>query len=284
MQTLAELRRHDVRDYPRPVGRQLAPTDLRPADVLLSRGTSEISDAIVAADGASYSHAALWSGERVIEAVLEGILERDLIGERDVYRFGSHDSDLPDACAQRIVRFARQQVGQVYARSELFMLGVLFSMGLAPSRPVLDMALRALGGPRAEALAAWLQSLVPAREPMMCSELVARAYYDADLERRYALQVVERAARPAAPETLSPRGLGMTAGAHDSEGAAALSELQAACARLVATGGVDVDARSRKLWVGQIAQRAGKGAPLGVVTPGDLQFSTSLRFVGCIRP
>jgi hypothetical protein len=45
-------------EYPRPDGPSLALTELRPADVLFSRGTTDIANAIVANDGASCCSAA----------------------------------------------------------------------------------------------------------------------------------------------------------------------------------------------------------------------------------
>jgi len=40
------------------------------------------------------------------------------------------------------------------------------------------------------------------------------------------------------------------------------------------------EAGTRKLLAGEIARDAATNDPVGVVTPGDLEFSPSLRFVG----
>ena len=47
------------------LGGQIRAADLRPGDVLLCRGRGEISDLVCALDESTYSHSALWDGDRV---------------------------------------------------------------------------------------------------------------------------------------------------------------------------------------------------------------------------
>src|SRR5882724_945324 len=55
------------------------PSELRPADIIVSTGRSYISGAIRTATGTDYSHTILYIGDgRVIEAISDGVVERDL--------------------------------------------------------------------------------------------------------------------------------------------------------------------------------------------------------------
>jgi hypothetical protein len=265
--------------------------ELQPADVLFSRGTSAIADAVVASDGASYSHVALWTGESVVEAVLEGIFERDLQFTRDVYRHrGDQHGPLPREITERATAFARQQVGLPYAYSEIYLLGMLYTHGIHPERSVLEAALELLGGSSARTLSAWLEKVRPTREPMVCSELVARAFYEAEASHQYSLSVLARSERPTAlPQRVRARSLledvahlPWAPGDVDIEQLAALS---ANCSSLLAQPQPGVEpGRERKLLYGTVAHRAGSGRGLGHVTPGDLQFSPSLAYVGTVEP
>ena len=59
--------------------RSINPSELRPADLLVTTGRSYISGAIRTATGTDYSHTVLCiGGNRVIEAIAEGVVERDL--------------------------------------------------------------------------------------------------------------------------------------------------------------------------------------------------------------
>jgi cell wall-associated NlpC family hydrolase len=57
----------------------IPPSELRPADIIVSTGRAFISGAIRTATGADISHTILYIGEgRVIEAISAGVIERDL--------------------------------------------------------------------------------------------------------------------------------------------------------------------------------------------------------------
>ncbi len=291
-----------VKGYPRPSGRTLALEDLRPADILLSRGDTDISNAIVAADGGSYSHAAMWSGRGVIETALAGTGEHPFKGDRDVYRHRSMVASAGDA----IVAAARGQLGQEYAYSELLLLGILFALGLRPCRPLCSVALDVLGGPSAKKLEEWLER--GAREPAgrVCTELVAVSYRS-PAEGKYTLRVLPREHRPvlAHESALGDEGAGADADA------AAAHATSASCANLLARhglpialpiqgaaghgtmGGWPTDSASvwdapvfavKKFFAGTVAVDAITGVGLGVVTPADFQFSPSLEYVGRVAP
>lgn len=270
-------------EYPRPPQIALSRDALQPADVLLSRGSTQIADAIVRSDGASYSHAALWTGGSVVEAVLEGIFERGVLFTRDVYRYqDANGLSLPTHVAQAAVAFARAQVGLPYANGELLLLGALYTRGIRPQRPLLDAALELLGGATAGRLADWLESVRPRREPMICSELVARAFYEADASRAYALRVV-----PPLQRGTRTRGDSLFDGAPawaNAAGEPVPQQLGASCRRLLGARPVAyvAEQRDRKILSGAVAFLVDAETRLGHVTPGDIQFSPSLRYLGTI--
>jgi hypothetical protein len=269
-------------DYPRPVGPKLPESSLLPADVLLSRGSSGVSDCIVASDGASYSHAALWTGTAVVEATLKGIGEGAPAEGRDVYRF--HDqagAALDQAAAARIVAHARQGIGGPYATSELMLLGMMFTLGLSPRRSLVHLAFDALGE-RAQYLEAWLQGLGPSSKPLVCTELVSAAFYEASPDRAYALRIMPLDARPLPPGAIRDRGFSFDDEASPPEQARAIETLRAACCGMLQVDTARDAPTERKLLWGSIALEAGNTRRLGVVTPGDLQFSPSLRFCGIV--
>lgn len=266
-------------DYPRPEGPVISASDLRPADVLLSRGTGLISDCIAAADGGSYSHAALWTGRGVVEAVRAGIADGGDPGGRDAYRFQG-SAGLPDEIASAIVSGAREHVGNDYATSELYLLGLLFSLGFCPRRSMVHAALDALGGERASRLEEWMESLRPGQKRMICTELVSSSYYRAASDRGYALRVVPAAERPTAADA-STRGGGQAGQALDfSPQSEAINALSQRCHELIYVESARAESGDRKLLGGALALDDRQSHRLGVVTPADLQFSPSLRFIG----
>ncbi|HEX6240013.1 MAG TPA: hypothetical protein VFZ61_03940 [Polyangiales bacterium] len=265
-------------DFPRPLGPTLQSGDLCAADVLLSRGHGPLSDCIVAADGGSYSHAALWSGSGVIEAREDGVRERPLDGERDAYRFHADGRTLDAGTAARVIAFARGKVGGGYAFHELYLLGALFALGVTPGRSLARMMLDALGGGNADRLESWLNALEGRRAPVICTELVALAFYEASPDRVRALRVLPVSARPQAPGSPSERSWSAA-----PEVDAEMLSFQARCRTLISsrpTAVPDQFERQRKLAWGSVALQAHSDRRLSVVTPADLQFSPSLKFMG----
>jgi hypothetical protein len=289
-------------DYPRPPGPRLHPAALEPADVLLSRGVGDLADCIAASDGGCYSHAALWSGEAVIEARLDGVRERALLEERDVYRYRHANSGLSEAQATAVVARARSRLGGEYATHELLLLGALFALGLFPRRSLLQRALDALGSTSAHRLEQLLEGIGSRGTAVVCTELVALAFYEADPAHELALQVLPIAERPPAPSAAQRSLSGVVDAATRTPGflpseaeVLQLNALRRQCLRLCAgalegptltrTAQVEPEAAAASrgpLW-GSIAREVHSGTPLGIVTPADLQFSPSLRFVGRVQ-
>ncbi len=275
-------------DYPRPKGPALGPADLLPGDILLSRGDSHISDLIVEADHGSYSHGAVWSGSSVIESTLKGgVAEQAPSGNRDVYRFIGANRDTPaflgDEERQKIVLAARKHVGNRYDTAEIHLLAVVFNKWWLTERPRRSLAasvLEALGGGGAERLRSWLQGVYGRSAPRICTELVALAYFESGHGLRV-LPLAQRPAVPAASHQEPPTEPDVSAHAAHLN----VSIHQTLWANDVAVTAVakalDVPVADAKgILFGDLAYDSETGAPLGIVTPGDLQFSPSLRFVG----
>jgi hypothetical protein len=287
--------------------RSLTLGDLQKADVLLARGHGLISDWISKADGGSYSHGALWSGTGVIQATSEGITDAPLVGAFDVYRHRTLDS----AGADQVVAYAKTQVDGKYAYTELVMLGLLFSCGLRVKGAILNRLLEAIGSEPAADLNEWLMAHSN-RKVRVCTELVATSFYK-PADQRFALKILPFSQRPdaivtgAAPLELPPlvaegdepeqtRSLTATEGARD----ALLAESEPWLRLLMKSGlfeeqavrgatlalpllGDETPTNTRKIFTQPIAFDASSGEKLGVVTPADLQFSPSLRYVGHIE-
>ena len=285
-----------VRDEPAARASQLRLGDLLPADVLLSRGHGRIADMIVAADRAGYSHAALWSGTAVIEATGDGIAERPFVGTSDVYRYLRNGRPLDEALRMRIVQTARGYLGAGYAHGELLLLGALVAFGWRPERPLLETALELLGGPEAPQLALFFENRLASqgRMPMICSELVARAFYEVDPTHAYALRVSTARARNNTAPRSSRAASSLTArsasdvfaanDAGDAPDSAGYAQLERRCRELLASpSAVHTDSFTlgeRKVLFGEVAIDAVTLRPLPAITPGDLEHSPDLVWLG----
>lgn len=266
--------------------RTLNINELRPADILLSKGPGFLSNLIAEADGGQFSHGALWSGTGIIQATGDGITLSEIEGKHAVYRY----PDLPDEAAAKIVALAKAQVEGRYAYGELVLLGALFLSGIRVKGAVLTRLLDAIGGPTASKLKAWLDHHA-GRGARVCTELVASCYYEA-ANGKFALQVRSRtgeggrtntvvtAATP--PGTRGPRSIstGIAPDVDDSQLQSQAIAAAQSCIDLLSQPDLEVRAETRKLLAGAIARDAGTGADIGVVTPADLEFSPSLTFVG----
>lgn len=277
-------------DYPRPLGDTLTRSQLELGDILLSRGDSKISDQVVVADRGSYSHSALWSGRGIIEATLKGgVEEHDRpSGERDVYRYRS----LRQLDAERVVQNARDQVGAAYAVSEIHLLAVVCQKWWPFARPRRSAAdaLLDVFGEGAGKLRGWLQTVYAKKAPRICSELVALAYFEANCPIRVR-PLDERPARPlpvvaagpasAAAPLADPKALTPNAASLGSDELEALHEQMRRALQNASAGTAGTALEG--LLVGGVALDANTNEPIGVVTPGDLQFSPSLEFRGTLR-
>ena len=162
------------------------PADLRPGDVFLYQGTSLVSRLIRLFDGTPYSHAAIFDGANVAEALGQGIttnpVATSVSGSNfvDVFRFVSADKhhlgDLgyPAAAVLDRVHFYEQHP-QPYAYDDIVLLALL-STSRQLTLPALGPIVRNILDAAAEKLS---QLLAAGRQPMICSELVFRCYAEA---------------------------------------------------------------------------------------------------------
>jgi hypothetical protein len=260
---------------------ELSIGDLEPADILLSKGQGYVSDLIAESDGGQFSHGALWSGAGIIQATGDGITLSMIHGRHAVYRYPG----LPKEVAPQIVAVAKAQVDGRYAYGELVMLGALFLSGIRVKGALLNRLLDAIGRPSADKLKAWLDQHA-GRGTRVCTELVASAYYDA-AGHAYALKVRSRASGTPvvrAASSLGTRGAPAIAGGiapvvDDEQLQPAANEAAQTCLDLLLQN-PNSPRETRKLFAGAIALDAETNAPIGVVTPADLEFSPSLKFVG----
>ena len=263
--------------------RVLEASELKPADILLSAGEGVVSRVIMRCDGGSYSHAALWSGTGVIEATSNGVCETELYQTFDVYRVTALDSGV----GAKIVEAARASVGRRYAYTEMLLLGLLFSVGLRPSRPLFTEAVARLGS-KAEFLKRWLAKLQGSKaEPRVCSELVAASYADANAP----LIILERGERPQLAQSRDQAwsleaAAGSASQLEEPAPSDELRELSRACRDIFGVASESADATGyegvRTLLGGNLGRNS-QGQPISLVTPGDLQFSKSLVFVGRVE-
>jgi hypothetical protein len=284
--------RSDINDdYPRPPGDTLTRSDLEPGDILLSRGDSKISDQIVVADRGSYSHCALWSGRGIIEATLKGGIEEHErpSGERDVYRYSSLSRD----DAERVVQNARNQVSAAYAVAEIHLLAIVFQKWWPFGRPRRSAAdaLLDIFGKGGDALRGWLQTAYAQKTPRVCSELVALAYFEASCPIRVR-PLDERPPRPlptpaaqsnsvAAVRSADPKADAPNAPSLGSDELEILHDQTRQA--LQEASGVAAGPELEGVFWGGVALDSNTNEVIGVVTPGDLQFSPSLQFRGTLR-
>lgn len=165
---------------------------LEPGDVLLSLGQGNVSAAIQALDGGKYSHAAIWSGECVIESTTPRVVEHSLqtsLGAHprryiDVYRHRR-----ASARAATAVERARESLGNAYGRGDLVLLALLLSTSKwVPSRPAQLSFL--LQGCR---LNQFVKGALHAESRLVtCAGLVARSYLAAEIPLRVRVSTVGR--------------------------------------------------------------------------------------------
>lgn len=161
--------------------------DLLPGDVLLFHGNGLLSRFIRLFDGSQYSHAAIYDGEKVVEAEAvqgDGIRADSVetacssAAFTHVYRFVSKSGQRFNGqlsyapVGKNVESFRRNPEG--YAYTQIILLGVL----LATRRvPIVELAvvLRHVLDEAAEKLNDWLNA---GKKVIICSELVYKCFYD----------------------------------------------------------------------------------------------------------
>lgn len=233
---------------------------LEPGDLLLSKATRLYGWLIAGLDRSLYTHAAIWTGEGVLEAVPYAVVHWSLAESAnakrrmfvDVFRWQGADPAVLSAMVAR----AREHEGKPYAMTDvLHMLhGIASSTDplkvLRPKLPTLMAELREY------------ESLGP-RRGVTCSELVAKAFIEAGRPLHIELPTVDgtRSAEPP-PRHADPE----------------LDELIALCRRVVqAEQALNAGDAYRS------AEAAAEGRDLYMITPKDLSRSPSLKRIGRLR-
>lgn len=267
---------------------QLTPTELLPGDLLFYHGTGLFSRLIRLLDGSDYSHVALFDGTRVVEAVAQGVVRRDLAASAataayvHVYRFqdarghalGSTHWPTQPLLTSVNALLAR---GDRYAYEQILLLAFLASTRHATGR--LPLLMRRILRETLDEAAATLTSLAAmGKQPMICSELVFRCFTQAAPPYPVPIRGVNLAKRTRAPRT-------QTALLSDDPALAAaarrfLSLLAAADGRPTISAGAIKAARATRT----------RGVPHHAlalpdfVTPADLAKSPHILLRGQLQP
>lgn len=108
----------------------LKPESLQPGDVFLSRGCDDVAVWIARLDGSLYSHAAIWTGERVVEAVSDGITHKPLEASLEDHRRGfvhvyrpKRSAETNKLVAEAAVRLAKDD--PTYAWGDLLLVSLV---------------------------------------------------------------------------------------------------------------------------------------------------------------
>ncbi len=179
--------------------RKIDMSEVKAGDVLLSYGDDWISWAIRLLDGGDYSHAALFDGNKIVEAGLRGVvmtpLEKEVSAQKyvDVYRFKSDSGSpfsFPDWPVEPVIQKAHYYFDKktTYANNQLFLLGFLLVFKKFPINHVKKAALRTC----LILVLKLYKKITQGKETksVVCSELVYRSFYEAVPKGKYGLYVV----------------------------------------------------------------------------------------------
>jgi hypothetical protein len=166
----------------------VTPSDLHPGDVLLYVKTRRFDDLVRLLDGGTYSHAGIYNGAAVIEALPPGVIPRPLETSIlhaevvDVFRLRLADGRMlgedpafpADPVVQAIARFEAEHDRYAYDALPLLSFLCLTRKIHVGEEP--DSLIREVLDSGAEAIYSLIDR---GREPMICSELVYRCYAQA---------------------------------------------------------------------------------------------------------
>ncbi len=181
--------------------------DLQDGDVLMSLGTSPISQLIARLEEGNYSHAACYVGKgKFVHGTTEGVVEEGVDSLLDTTHFQHvgvfRPKVLVGAVASPVTEAARKLKGQPYDHASLRMVALIVGLqhlrrnlhGLATSIKVIREFLKSQqGGGRT--VADFTNEVRQAREgpksSMTCTEVVTTAFWNGDnRDRKYALEFV----------------------------------------------------------------------------------------------
>jgi hypothetical protein len=284
---------------------KVLPNELRAGDVLLFHGTGFISDMIRLFDGSDYSHAALFNGQNVVEAIGSGITARSLsesaAGAKyiDVFRFitadGKHRLGEAGYAVQPIIDTSAKFVAKAdrYAYEQIILLATLAGTRRIPvvsDIPFLRWILRNILDNAAEVIS---NIVAAGKEPMICSELVYRCYTESGPQYDLIIRGADTLAMRARSIPLSSGSISAAALGQIHEVTAIEAELDTFIAKYEVA-----KHRSQKLANAKTAKPKPKGTPkvmgtnanelaaLAVadfVTPRDLRDSPDLYKVGTLQ-
>lgn len=233
---------------------------LEPGDILLSKATRLYGWLIAGLDRSLYTHAAIWTGEGVVEAVPYCVVHwslRESANARrrqfvDVFRWKEANRTV----LGNVVACARGHEGEPYAMTDV--LHMLH--GIASSAEPLNVLRPKL--PRLMEELREYERLGP-RRGVTCSELVAKAFIEAGRPLHVEL-----------PTTEGTRSAVVAATQADPE----LAALITLCARVVR-----LEQELNKGDAYRSADAAVAGRDLYLITPKDLSRSPSLERIGRLR-
>ncbi len=187
---------------------KLSPGDLRDGDVLLYHDRSPVSWCIRKLDGSEYSHAGIYYGHGVLEAVAKGVRRVPLAESVakysyvDVYRHRQADDSSQRFDLSPVIERIRhyEKEGDRYAYEQFSLLAGLAltrRVPLALAAPIVRSVLDDHALIAADALQVF------DRTPMICSELVFRCYAEADSSGGYALALEDELRRNSASRELA---------------------------------------------------------------------------------
>lgn len=275
---------------------RITPAQLQPGDVLLYYGTAFISYLIRLFDGGDYSHASVYDGTQVVEALDPGVVHDELAKSIasakfvDVYRFvapGGHvlgDEAFPaKPVLDRIAWYVANP--RKYAYQDILLLALLASTRRIPVVswvPGLNLIIRNILDHAAEVLS---QIAAAGQQPVICSELVYRCYTEAAPPGKYQLTIrgadVLAAAQAATVQGLLTAVPGVAAAAAMPTADPLLPEKQLFLARYAAVKGT-APATATSLAGGWPTGAVSAAAVSEFVTPHDLELSPNLRKVGTL--
>lgn len=200
-------------------------SDLHAGDILLYHGDGWVSRAIRFFDGTDVSHAGLKVKDNLVEeALARGVVEDTLAQsvQGSAYVLVRRLKDpLSDADVAQLLAVAKGYVGALYAYHEILLLAFLCTVRKLKVTPILGIFLEGIFSQAADLIADLLSH---GKKPLICSELVYRAYEKA-LPGKLVISRPMRMGAEAVASTIHPESLLAQIGPGPSMGANPASEV-----------------------------------------------------------
>jgi hypothetical protein len=273
--------------------------DMLPGDVIMSKGnisnsstTALLEKILIAVDQGDYTHASLWTGSHVIEALEQGVSEDPLSLTMDnqvlvdIYRFEKDGHHLGDAGwpVTPIIEAVYSFIGRPYGYADLMLAGtILLAAETIPKSDTGEILLRLLGDHFAQNLLEWLDS-----GAMVCTQVVVQAYWQAPggvAKNQFALEIPIDGKRRLPQDLISIDGKDAAPVELGTTVQDALHELRAEFVRKYADNHPEFrDAQVPKPGSkGLVVPGGSPLLPAGFVSPYDMQRSPNLKLVGTLK-